>query len=115
MTRAQPFTYRPAESSHDKLGGYQEDRLYRGLHPMMGERLHIWRLANFQIERLPSVEDVYLFHGTAHDNPSDERLFALAEVRDMTPVWDEAGRIVQIPHLERMLMETLDGIRLYQS
>jgi len=82
---------------------------------MMGERLHIWRLANFQIERLPSVEDVYLFHGTAHDNPSDERLFALAEVRDMTPLRDESGKIMQIPHHERMLMEALESIRLYQS
>jgi acetyl-CoA carboxylase carboxyltransferase component len=82
---------------------------------MMGERHHIWRLANFQIERLPSVEDVYLFHGIARDNPKDERLFALAEVRDLTPLRDESGQIVQIPHLERMLMEVLESIRLYQS
>ena len=38
----------------------------------------------FAITRLDSVEDVYLFHGVAHDNPKDERLFALAEVRDLT-------------------------------
>jgi acetyl/propionyl-CoA carboxylase alpha subunit/acetyl-CoA carboxylase carboxyltransferase component len=109
IASTQHFTYRPGAN------GYQEERLYRGLHPMMGERLHLWRLANFKIERLPSVEDVYLFHGIAHDNPQDQRLFALAEVRDVTPLRDEAGRIVQIPHLARMLMETLDGIRLYQS
>ena len=30
-------------------------------------------------------QDVYLFHGVARDNPKDHRLFALAEVRDMTP------------------------------
>jgi acetyl/propionyl-CoA carboxylase alpha subunit/acetyl-CoA carboxylase carboxyltransferase component len=109
MASTQHFTYHFGEN------GYQEDRLYRGLHPMMGERLHIWRLANFQIERLPSAEDVYLFRGIAHDNPKDERLFALAEVRDMTPLRDESGKIMQIPHLERMLMEALEGIRLYQS
>ncbi len=109
MASTQHFTYRTGEN------GYQEDRLYRGLHPMMGERLHIWRLANFQLERLPSVEDVYLFHATAHDNPEDERLFALAEVRDMTPLRDESGKIMQIPHLERMLMEGLESIHLYQS
>jgi len=109
MASTQHFTYRPGEN------GYQEDRLYRGLHPMMGERLHIWRLANFQIERLPSVEDVYLFHGIARDNLKDERLFALAEVRDVTPLRDESGKIIQIPHLERMLMEALESIRLYQS
>ncbi len=115
MASTQHFTYRPGEPPHDKSRGYEEDRLYRGLHPMMGERLHIWQLANFQLERLPSAEDVYLFHGIAIDNPKDERLFALAEVRDMTPLRDESGKIVQIPHLERMLMEALESIRLYQS
>jgi len=108
IASTQHFTYRPGEN------GYQEERLYCGLHPMMGKRLHIWRLANFQIERLPSAEDVYLFHGLARDNPKDERLFALAEVRDVTPLRDESGKIFQIPHLERMLMEALEGIRLYQ-
>ncbi len=94
---------------------YQEDPFFRGLHPMMGKRLHLWRLGNFKIDRLPSVEDVYLLHAVARDNPKDERLFAAAEVRDVTPVRDEAGRIVQLPHLERMLMETLAAIRLFQS
>ena len=82
---------------------------------MMGKRLHLWRLSNFKIERLPSVADVYLLHAVARDNPKDERLFAAAEVRDVTPVRDEAGRIVQLPHLERMLMEALAAIRLFQS
>ena len=103
------FTYRSSNA------GFKEEKLYRGLHPMMGKRLHLWRLSNFQIERLPSVDDVYLIHAVARDNPKDERLFAAAEVRDVTPVRDESGRIVQLPHLERMLMEALAAIRLYQS
>lgn len=103
------FTYRPSDK------GFKEEKLYRGLHPMMGKRLHLWRLSNFEIERLPSVEDVYLIHAVARDNPKDERLFAAAEVRDVTPVRDESGRIVQLPHLERMLMEALAAIRLFQS
>ena len=103
------FTYRPIDD------GFKEEKLYRGLHPMMGKRLHLWRLSNFEIERVPSVEDVYLIHAVAHDNPKDERLFAAAEVRDVTPVRDESGRVVQLPHLERMFMEALAAIRLYQS
>jgi acetyl/propionyl-CoA carboxylase alpha subunit/acetyl-CoA carboxylase carboxyltransferase component len=103
------FTYQP------QLSGYEEKKLYRGLHPSIAKRLHLWRLSNFKIERLPSVEDVYLLHGTARDNPKDERLFAVAEVRDVTPVRDPAGRIVQLPHLERMFAETLASIRLAQS
>ncbi len=105
----QHFTYQPSAN------GYEEERLFRGVHPMMAERLHLWRLKNFNVERLPSVEDVYLLHATAKDNPKDERLFAVAEVRDLTPVRDEAGRIVQLPHLERMFAETVAGIRLFQS
>ncbi len=82
---------------------------------MMGKRLHLWRLNNFKIERLPSPEDVYLLHAVARDNPKDERLFACAEVRDLTPVRDISGRIVQLPHLERMLMEALASVRRFQS
>lgn len=109
MGAVRHFTFRLGER------GYEEDKLYGGLHPMMAKRLHLQRFCNFQLERLPSVEDVYLFHAVAHENPKDERLFALAEVRDLTPVCDDAGRIVQLPHLERMLAETLAAIRLHQS
>jgi acetyl/propionyl-CoA carboxylase alpha subunit/acetyl-CoA carboxylase carboxyltransferase component len=105
----QHFTYRSSES------GYCEEKLYRGLHPMMGKRLHLWRLGNFNIDRLPSVEDVYLLHAVARDNPKDERLFACAEVRDVTPLRDESGRIVALPHLERMLTEAIASIRIFQS
>ena len=109
ITGVQHFTYRPSAD------GYAEEKLYRGLHPMMGKRMHLWRMSNFDIQRLPSVEDVYLFHGVARQNPKDARLFAIAEVRDLTPVRDASGRIVQLPYLERMLMETLAGIRRFQS
>ena len=43
---------------------------------MLAERLEMWRLSNFELERRPSPEDVYLFDGVAHDNPRDHRLFA---------------------------------------
>jgi len=105
----QHFTYRFHENT------YKEEKLYRGLHPMMAKRLHLWRLSNFQIERLPSAEDVYLLHAIARDNPKDERLIACAEVRDVTPVRDETGRVVKLPHLERMLTEAIAGMRMFQS
>jgi acetyl/propionyl-CoA carboxylase alpha subunit/acetyl-CoA carboxylase carboxyltransferase component len=117
----QHFTYRPVYASDStssltkEIIGYQEEKVYRNLHPMMGKRLHLWRLSNFNIERLPSIEDIYLFRAVAKENVKDERLFALAEVRDLTPVKNEGGQIVQLPHMERMLMETLTAIRLFQS
>jgi len=103
------FTWRPAAS------GYWEETSYRGLHPMMAKRLHLWRFENFDLERLPSVEDVYLYRATAKDNPRDERLFAVAEVRDMTPVRDEHGKLVGLPYLEHMFQQALAGIRVFQS
>ena len=105
----QHFTYSRGES------GYKEDELFRGVHPMIAQRLHYWRLKNFSIERLPSIEDVYLLHAVSINNPKDERLFAVAEVRDLTPVRNEAGKIVQLPHLERMFGEAVAGIRQYQA
>ncbi len=109
MSGMRHFTYRPSANT------YEEEKLYQRLHPMLAKRIHLWRLSNFRIERLPSVEDVYLLHAIAKDNPKDERLFACAEVRDLTPVRDETGRIVQLPHLERMLLQALSEIRRFQS
>ncbi|MCX6551230.1 MAG: carbamoyl-phosphate synthase subunit L, partial [Acidobacteria bacterium] len=94
--------------------GYREDKVYRGLHPMLGKRLQLWRLRNFFLERLPSVEDVYLFKGIARENPRDERLFVLAEIRDASPLRDGQGALVSIPHFERMALEALTGIRRAQ-
>jgi hypothetical protein len=109
MSTIGAFTFRPGP---DALA---EDVVLRGLHPMMSHRLHLSRLSEFALERLPSAEDVYLFHGTGRSNPKDERLFALAEVRDLTAVRDEHGRITALPEFELMLVEALEGIRRYQA
>ncbi|HKH46483.1 MAG TPA: carboxyl transferase domain-containing protein [Thermoanaerobaculia bacterium] len=104
------FTWRRAED-----GGYPEERVYRGLHPLMVRRLQIWRFRNFRLDQLPAPEGVWLFKGVAHTNPRDERLFAVAEVRDLTPTRDEHGRVVHLPQLEHRFMEALAGIRQFQS
>ncbi|HYN01649.1 MAG TPA: carboxyl transferase domain-containing protein [Vicinamibacteria bacterium] len=106
----QHFTFRPAPD-----GGYTEEALFRDAHPMMAKRLQLHRLQHFDLERLSSVEDVYVFRAVAKGNPRDERLFVVAEVRDLTPVRDAAGHVVQLPELERMLLETLGAIRRFQS
>ncbi len=68
---------------------------------MLGKRLDLWRLSNFELTRLPSPEDVYVFDGVAKANPRDHRLFALAEVRDLTPVRDPDTGRVTYPRLGR--------------
>ncbi len=102
------FTFRPGPD------GLVEDVVVRGLHPMMGQRLKLWRLSEFELERLASAEDVYVFRGTARANPADVRLFALAEVRDLTPARDQQGRVVSLPELEQMIIEALEALRRYQ-
>jgi acetyl/propionyl-CoA carboxylase alpha subunit/acetyl-CoA carboxylase carboxyltransferase component len=97
------------------VDGFVEELRYRNLHPMLAKRLELWRLSEFDLTRLASVEDVYLFHATARSNPKDERLIAVAEVRDLTPIRDGEGRITALPHLERMGLETLDAIRHAQA
>ena len=99
------LSYRPKAG-----GGLLEDSLYRNLHPMLAKRLDLWRLANFRLERLASAEDVYLFHGVAHDNPKDTRLFALAEIRDLTPITDGGGA-PSYPWLGRMGVQCLAAMR----
>ncbi len=109
MGGMQHFTFRPGD------GGFVEEKLYRAMHPMIGKRLDLWRLEGFDIERLPSAEDVYLFKGVARENPKDERLFALVEVRDLTPAFDAQGRFVGLPQMERMLLEAFEAIRHVQA
>ncbi|MGZ4182639.1 MAG: carboxyl transferase domain-containing protein [Solirubrobacteraceae bacterium] len=109
MSAIDLFTFRPGPA------GVIEDQVLRGLHPMMAHRLRLWRLRDFDLERLPSAEDIYLFRGVARANAKDERLFALAEVRDLTAVHDERGRLVSVPELERMLVSVLEAIRVFQA
>ncbi len=101
----QQFTFRPSQ------GGMAEDRVIRGMHPMIGQRLELWRLKNFEGTPLPSTEDTYLFHCVARDNPADERLIALAEIYDVTPVLDASGKAVAFPTVERKLAACLESIR----
>ena len=104
--RTQHFTFRPGDD-----GLFAEDMLYRNLHPMLAKRFDLWRLSNFALERLASPEDVYLFHGKAFDNPKDERLFAVAEVRDLTPSSDGDGSQIHYPALERIGLTALAAMR----
>jgi acetyl-CoA carboxylase carboxyltransferase component/biotin carboxyl carrier protein len=104
--RTQHLTYRRSSG-----GAFTEEVLYRNLHPMLAKRLDLWRLGNFRLTRLSSVEDVYLFLGEAYDNPKDRRLFALAEVRDLTSVRDPVSATVSYPLLERMGLQALAAMR----
>ena len=92
-------------------GGFREATVFRGLHPMIGQRLQLWRLENFAVTRLAGADDVHVFDCVSTEQPGDERLVAVAEVRDITPVRDASGALIALPELERVLVACLDGIR----
>ena len=50
------------------------------VHPAVAARLELDRLAEFELERLPSPERILAFRAKARTNPRDERVFVRAEV-----------------------------------
>jgi acetyl/propionyl-CoA carboxylase alpha subunit/acetyl-CoA carboxylase carboxyltransferase component len=104
------FTFRPDGS------GLAEDRLIRGLHPQVADRLQLDRLREFDLTRLPSAdEEIYLFKAVAKTNRADERLIAMGQIRDLTPLREADGRLVALPELENVLAGCLDAIRIVQA
>jgi acetyl/propionyl-CoA carboxylase alpha subunit/acetyl-CoA carboxylase carboxyltransferase component len=105
------FTFRGAPGS----GAAAEDRTLRGLHPLAAERLGLWRLSGFELTRLPAAPDVHLFHARGRHVPADQRLIALADVRELTVLRDSGGRIRGLPQLDRALDACLDSLRSVRS
>ncbi|MEO3826496.1 carboxyl transferase domain-containing protein [Actinomadura sp. B10D3] len=100
------FTFRPSPT------GMTEDRLIRGLHPYIAQRMQMERLNKFDLTRLPSSdEEVYLFQCVARENPSDDRLVAFAQVRDLKELRDHEGRLLALPTAEYTVATCLDSIR----
>src|SRR6476620_11256422 len=100
------YAFRPTED-----GGVAEDDLTRGVHPMVGRRLNLWRLRDFDATRIEAAEDVLLYECVARENPADRRLVALAQVRQLAVVRDEDGRVTALPHAERAVESCLEAIR----
>ena len=96
-------------------GAAVEDPAQRGWHPLVAERLGVWRLSRFKLTRLPAVPDVHLFRIQGREVPDDQRLIALADVRDLTIVRDDAGRVTGLPQIEHLLDTCLDGLRSARS
>jgi acetyl/propionyl-CoA carboxylase alpha subunit/acetyl-CoA carboxylase carboxyltransferase component len=92
-----------------------EDRTLRGLHPLVAERLGVWRLSGFELTRLPSAPDVHLFRIQGRKVPGDQRLIALADVRDLTILRDEDGQVRGLPQIEQILDACLDSLRSARS
>ena len=104
------FTFRPGPD-----GVPEEDRTRRDLHPMIAERLGLWRFSRFELTRLPAAPDVHLFRIQGREVPDDQRLMVLADVRDLTILRDQDRRVRGLPQLERTLDDCLDSLRAARS
>jgi len=103
------FTFRRSTT------GMTEERLIRGLHPYIAERMQLERLNKFDLTRLPSSdEDVYLYQCVARENPADDRLVAFTQVRDLTELREHDGRLVALPTAEDAIAACVDSIRRAQ-
>jgi len=99
-------TFRP-----DQEGTLVEDRQLRGLQPIVAQRLELWRYEHFDLTRLPAGPGVQLYHAVARSNPADERLFAIAEVRTLTPVRDAHGKVERYVEIDWAANRTLESMR----
>lgn len=109
------FTFRRRVATG--AGEFAEDELVRGVHPLVGRRLHLWRLQNFCVTRVtgpatpgPVPDDVLLYHCVAKDNPDDQRLVALAQVHQFDVARGPDGQITEIKDGQTVLAACGDAI-----
>ncbi len=85
------------------------------IHPETARRLEIWRLSEFELERIEAPEQIVAFRAHARSNPEDERIFVTAEVGDVPDDLGEAGKDESLWEFERAWFEALRVIRQEQS
>jgi acetyl/propionyl-CoA carboxylase alpha subunit/acetyl-CoA carboxylase carboxyltransferase component len=89
--------------------GFRVDESLLGLHPQAAARVNLERLANFELERVPASEGLYAFHARAKDEPGDERVFVLADLRSRSPDGREAD--LHVPAFEHVFYEATRLLR----
>jgi acetyl/propionyl-CoA carboxylase alpha subunit/acetyl-CoA carboxylase carboxyltransferase component len=90
--------------------GWREDDTLQGVHPEAALRVDLERFADFDLERLPAPEGIYAFYGTSRDEPGDQRIFVLGDLRSRSP--DEGREAeVHLPAFEHLFYEATRILR----
>jgi acetyl-CoA carboxylase carboxyltransferase component len=104
----------PDGSSHYTIaqgeGGFESLELH-GLHPETATRIDLNRYRNFELERMWSPEDIYCFYAKARQDPEDERLFVLGDVRARPTAAGHSAELFT-PIFERAFQEAARTLRL---
>ena len=90
--------------------GFVEDAMQRGLHPMVGRDLDMWR-EHFSLSLVDTQGDAHMFHAIGRENTHDQRLVALCHVRRLAITRNAKGDVLAMPGLERALIACVDGLR----
>lgn len=109
------WTRRGGEPPRPAQGRLAPVPLLRDIHPEVARRIALWRLSEFDLERLDAPEQIHAFLGRARENPRDERVFVFAEVRDGPLRRADVDRDEHLWELEHAFFEALRVIRDVQS
>ncbi|MBN2383389.1 biotin/lipoyl-binding protein [bacterium] len=94
---------------------WSENTRLRSLSPVMARELRFQRLDNFALELSYSSETVFVYRAAARTNSKDERIFALVEVPEAQPEFNEQGKIQRIVAFENAFVEVSQAIRAIQA
>ena len=99
----------------DERGEFSELPHLRHLHPEMERRLELWRLNEFELQRVESHERLVIYRGRARSNPTDERIFVIGEVGSV-PAGELAHQASDsLPAFEHAYLEAIRALREIQS
>ncbi|HEX2484413.1 MAG TPA: carboxyl transferase domain-containing protein, partial [Myxococcota bacterium] len=90
--------------------GLHVDASLHGMHPEAAGRVDLGRLARFELERCDAPDGIYAFYGRSRDEPGDERVFVLADVRGRSPDEGQAAELY-VPIFERAFHEATRALR----
>ena len=105
------FTFRPepAATASDRM---VEDDLVRGMHPMVGRRLNLWRLRDFTVTRLEAPEDVLLYHCVRpRATPPTSGWSPWPRCASSPSSATPTAAVTALPHAERAVENCLEAIR----
>ena len=94
----------------DSDGGVALMRECGEIHPEVAQRIGLERFQEFELERVPSDEGIYTFHGRARSMPGDERIFVLADVQSRVTGEEHEARL-HLATFERAFYQAARSLR----